>query len=215
MKWRVDKGREEFYREKKRKLWEVYWRDNDGTDIYRPNGFAEYPDEIYDLFLSLIDHGGKVLDLGCGNGLMLRHLVQNSEFEPEPHGVDFIEESIRQAREVVLPQFADNFSVANIVDVELEPSSFDFIFFDPYDVHPADIPSVVERILGACKVGGKVIFYTYRDVLEALGMEWVGDFLPDELSRELKRIDHPEVSVGVYTRKNVVPIHDLSRRLAV
>ncbi len=89
--------------------------------------------------------------------------------------------------------------------MELEPSSFGFIFFDPYDVHPGDIPPVVEKIIRACRDGGKVIFYTYRDVLEALGMEWVGDLLPDELSRGLRRIDHPEASVGVYKRGPLSP----------
>jgi hypothetical protein len=35
-----------------------YWKGNDGRDILRPNGFSVYPAEIYDLFLSLIGHGG-------------------------------------------------------------------------------------------------------------------------------------------------------------
>ena len=201
--------RAEFYEKRKRKIWEMYWKNSDGTDILRPSGFREYPAEIYDLFLSLVNHDGKVLDLGCGNGLLLRHLVTKSKYELIPYGVDFIEESIKQAREKVLPEFAENFVVANIVDYKLEEKSFDLIFFDPYDVHPDDLPEMVNRVIRACKPGRRVIFYTYRDVLRVLRLisllklkwvSWVGDLLPRNVARSLRRIDHKEVSVGVYER---------------
>ena len=153
-------SREEFYEERRRRLRKMYWEGNGGSDIPRPNGFAECPDGIYDLFLSLIDRDGKVVDLGCGNGLMLKHLVTRSRYKLIPCGVDFLEESIRQAREVVLPEYGDNFVVGNVADVDLGVESFDFIFFDPYTVHPGDLEEVVRRILRACKPGGKVVFYT-------------------------------------------------------
>lgn len=195
-------------RRKKQKLWDMYWKNNDGSNIFRPNGFDVYPEEIYNLFLSLIDHDGKVLDLGCGNGLMLRHLVTRSKYKLTPYGIDFIEESIKQAREVILPEYAQNFIVSNIVDVDLGVSSFDFIFFDPYDVHPDDLQIMIDRLLKAIRPQGKIIFYTYSDVLKALRllklfklkwMRWVGDLLPTEMAKKLKRIDHEEVSIGVYT----------------
>ncbi len=206
---RGQRSRERFYEERKRRLWRMYWEGNDGTDILRPNGFTEYPDEIYDLFLRLIDHDGKVIDLGCGNGLMLRHLVTRSKYRLIPFGVDFIEESIRQAKEVVLPEYADNFTVGNVADIDLGTNAYDFIFFDPYTVHPDDLEDVVSRLLRACRPGGKVVFYTYRDVLTALKVinllklrrvEWVGDLLPRWLASRLERIDHREVSIGVYKR---------------
>ncbi|MGC9095221.1 MAG: class I SAM-dependent methyltransferase [Candidatus Bathyarchaeia archaeon] len=199
--------KDDFYHARKQRLWNMYWKDNDGSDIFRPNGFDEYPKEIYDLFLSLIDHDGRVIDLGCGNGLMLRHLLTKSKHKLIPYGVDFIEESIKQAKEVILPMYAENFKVGNIVDIELGTGYFDFIFFDPYDVHPNDVQGMIDKLLKACKHGGKIIFYTYKDVLKALRLiklfklkwvKWVGDLLPQEIARKLKRIDHDEVSVGVY-----------------
>ncbi len=195
-----------FYKNRRRRLWEMYWMDNDGTDILRPNGFREYPEEIYNLFLELIDHDGKVIDLGCGNGLLLRHIVTKSRYKLVPYGIDFLEESIKQAKTMVLPQYADNFVVGNIVDVDLEVESYDFIFFDPYNVHPDDLNQTVYKIIRSCRKGGKVIFYTYRDVLRILKIinifrfkiiRWVGDLLPKDVSSKLTRIDHRDVSIGV------------------
>lgn len=185
----------------------MYWKGNDGSDIFRPNGFLEYLDEIYDLFLSLIDHDGRVIDLGCGNGLMLRHLLTRSKHNLIPYGVDFIQESIKQAREVILPVYAENFKVGNVVDIDLGAASFDFIFFDPYDVHPDDMQGIIDKVLKACTPSGKIVFYTYKDVLKVLKLlkifklkwvRWVGDLLPREIAKKLKRVDHDEVSVGVY-----------------
>ncbi len=204
------KSREEFYNKRKRGLWKMYWENNDGTDIFIPNGFRGYPEEIYNVFLSLIDHDGKVIDLGCGNGLMLRHLVSRSRYRIVPYGIDFIEESIRQAREIVLPEYAENFTVGNIVKVDLGSETFDFIFFDPYDVHPDDLETMVDRLVEACRPGGKIIFYTYADVIRALRIRnifrlkwigWVGDMLPRKTAAKLRRIDCDEVSIGVYIKQ--------------
>ena len=200
-------SKREFYERRKRRLREMYWKGNDRSDILRPNSFKEYPEEIYNLFLSLIDHDGKVIDLGCENGLMLRHLVTRSRCKPVPYGVDFIEESIEQAREVVLPEYAENFVICNVADFDLGVETYDFIFFDPYTVHPDDLEEVVDRLLRACRPGGKIIFYVYRDVLLALRLinllklrwvRWVGDLLPRRVAEKLERIDHKEVSIGVY-----------------
>lgn len=207
MKRGIDLKRDEFYHARKQRLWNMYWKDNDGSDIFRPNGFHEYPEEVYDLFLSLIDHEGRVIDLGCGNGLMLRHLLTRSKYKLIPHGVDFIEESIKQAKEVILPVHAENFKVGNIVDMDFGANSFDFIFFDPYDVHPDDMQGMIDKLLKACKPGGKIVFYIYKDVLKVLRLlklfklkwvKWVGGLLPQEIAKKLKRIDYDEVSVGVY-----------------
>ncbi|WP_297069724.1 bifunctional 2-polyprenyl-6-hydroxyphenol methylase/3-demethylubiquinol 3-O-methyltransferase UbiG [Thermococcus sp.] len=201
---------DEWYERRKRKLREMYWGKE--KNPFLPSGFREYPQEIYDFFLSFIDHPGKVIDLGCGNGLLLRHLVENSRYELIPYGVDFIEESIEQAKREILPEFATNFTVANVRDyVKMMPDEyFDFIFFDPYHLHPNDLQEAVEHVIRACKPGGKVIFYTYRDVLRVLRVlnlfklrwiGWVGDLLPDNIRKNLRRFDHSEVSVGVFEKE--------------
>ena len=199
----------------------MYWENKDYRNIYIPSGFKEYPGEIYDLFTSLIHRSGRVIDLGCGNGLLLRHLVENSGYELEPLGVDFIEESIQQARKQILPAYSNNLTVSNIVDYKLDPKSFDFIFLDPTDIHRDDIDWFLDEVIRACRPGGKIIFYTYRDVMRVLLIlsmvslvipllkrrlpwriegvaTWVGKLLPTSIRNKLERIDHRHVSIGVY-----------------
>ena len=214
-----------WYTSRKEAIKRMYWENKDYRNIYTPSGFKEYPREIYDLFTSLIHRSGKVLDLGCGNGLLLKHLVENSKYELEPFGVDFIEESIQQAREIVLPTYSDNFTASNIIDYNLEPGSFDFIFLDPTDIHRDDMDWFLERVIRACRPGGRIIFYAYRDVMRVLLVlsivsliipplrerlpwriegiaTWVGKLLPTSIRRRLERIDHKYVSIGVYSCGN-------------
>ena len=186
----------EFYKRKREKLWKMYWANNDGRDIYLPNGFREYPHEIYNLFCKQIDRDGKVLDLGCGNGLMLKHLITHTKHKLIPYGVDFLKESIKQAREIIPPEYAENFVVNNILEYDYSAAPYGFIFFDPYDIHPTNIPKVLKDILEALSPEGKLICYTYRDVLDAHGYDWVGDF-PHLDGLNLQRIDYSDVSLGI------------------
>jgi len=195
------KGREEFYRRRREKLRKIYWEENKEGNIYLPSGFREYPQEIYDLFLRLIPRSGKVLDLGCGNGLLLCHLVRHSPHKLIPYGVDFIEESIEQAKTLILPEYADNLAVGNIAEYPFADAPYDFILFDPYDLHSDDLEPVLKRALDALGHDGRIIFYTYEDVLKAHGYSWVGEFLPVRIRPKLvERIDSPEVSIGVYRK---------------
>jgi len=38
--------RKRYYEKKKRRLKEIYRKDNDSLNILRPNGFGEYPKEV-------------------------------------------------------------------------------------------------------------------------------------------------------------------------
>jgi len=200
----------EWYEKRRRALWKMYWKDNDGTDILKPNGFTEYPEEIYNLFLEQIDGDGEIIDLGCGNGLLLKHIICRSKYNLTPYGIDFIPESIDQARMLIHPDYPENFKVANIIHYELGIEKYRYIIFDVYTVHPKDLPQTVERVIKACKKNGKIIFYIYRDVLRIMRIVgllrmrwicWVGDLLPKHIRKRLQRIDHKEISIGVYRKE--------------
>lgn len=198
----INSKRDEYYTNRHQALMRMYWEKNDGTNIYLPNGIVgpDHIGEVYNPFCEQITHGGKVLDLGCGNGLMLRYLMEHTQFKLIPYGVDFIEPSIRQAKEIIHPEYGSNFALCNIMDYGYKDAPFDFIFADPYDIYPEDMPKFLEDVLKACADGGRVIFYTYHDVLERLGCSWVREF-PGMSELTLERKDYPAVSIGIYERR--------------
>uniref|UniRef100_Q023K5 Methyltransferase domain-containing protein n=1 Tax=Solibacter usitatus (strain Ellin6076) TaxID=234267 RepID=Q023K5_SOLUE len=190
-------SRDQFYSKLREGYAQQYWGDRDGSDIFHPNGFPSLPTVIYDFFCEQIAHDGKVLDLGCGNGLMVRHLTERSRFRLIPYGVDFLGASIRQAQEVILPQFASHFSVGNLVNYPFPHAPYDFIFSSPDNVYPTDRSAFLDALPSKCARDGCVIFYSYRDMLTNSQREWVGEV--PELSRlPLERKDGPEVSLGIW-----------------
>lgn len=175
----------------------TYWKNNDGSDLYRPNGFKSYPENVYAAFCQQIDKNGKVLDLGCGNSLMLKHLMEHSGYQLIPYGIDFLELSIKQAKEIVLPQYAANFKAGNMLNYSFEKGPFDFIFLSPGHLYPQDRTLFFEKLKRFCQTEGKIIFYEYPDSAKALGCTWVGDF-PELKGWGLNRKDYPDVSIGIW-----------------
>ncbi len=209
-----------WYEERRKALRRMYWSSKD-PGFHWPNGFKEYPHEIYQEFAKLIHRNGKVIDLGCGNALLLRHLLENTGYKLEPYGVDFLEESIKQAKTEILPEYAQNFVVSNIVEYKLPEDSFDFIIVDPTSIHKDDIDQFISMLLKACRSGGRIIFYAYRDVLKVIGLlsiianivpplrsrlPWklngvakkTSDLLPPPIRNRVVDAGNREVSIAVY-----------------
>jgi len=177
----------------------TYWENNDGGDLYLPNGFKTLPENIYRAFAEQIDKDGKVLDLGCGNGLMLKYLMLTSGYKLIPYGVDFLEPSIKQAKEILHPQYAANFTCGNVVDYSFKGGPFDFIFTTIHHIYPGDRKEYLNKLRKNCRKGGKIIFYEYEDVLKAENYTWVGEF--SELKTwKLIRKDHPEIILGIFKK---------------
>jgi SAM-dependent methyltransferase len=190
----------QYYSKNREYFLKQYWKNNDGTDLVRPNGFKEYPIFIYTAFCQQINKNGKVLDLGCGNGLMLKHLMQYSGYKLIPYGVEFLEPSIKQAKEIIHPQYADNFIAGNMIDYSFKEGPFDFIFLSPHHVHPEDREKFFKKVKENCTQGGKIIFYSHSDVLRQHNLSWVGEF-PELKKWNLVRKDYPQVSIGIWENK--------------
>ncbi len=196
---RDNETREEFYGKSRDFYLAEYWREKD-DNLFRPNGFTVLPEEFYQAFSAQIDKNGKVLDLGCGNGLMLKYLMATSGYKLIPYGVDFLERSIKQAKEILFPEYADNFETCNVVDYTFEKGPFDFIFTFVSHIYPKQRKEYIEKVMKSCKKGGRVIFYEYDKVIKSYGLTWVGEFT--ELKNiDVKRKEHPKVSLAVFNKK--------------
>ncbi|EKD55948.1 MAG: radical SAM protein [uncultured bacterium] len=141
---------------------------SDEPNINWSNGFKQFPVEIYASFIQFINSNGNILDLGCGNGQLLRFLVENSQHKLIPHGIDFRQEVINEAKEIILPDFADNFRIGNITKIDLENNLFDYILLDPYHLADCDRKNVIQIIIDKLRKNGRVILYSYHDSLSTL-----------------------------------------------
>jgi cyclopropane fatty-acyl-phospholipid synthase-like methyltransferase len=195
---RIKLTKEEFYKKERNFYLSEYWKNNE-NNLFRPNGFQSLPDTLYRAFAEQIDKNGKVLDLGCGNGLMLKYLISTSGYKLVPYGADFMEKSIWQAKNILFPEYADNFKNCNVVDYNFKEGPFDFIFTFINHVYPAQRKKYIEKIIKSCKRGGKIIFYEYADVLRAKSYSWVGD-IPEINGWKLVRKDYPELSLGILSK---------------
>lgn len=79
-----------------------------------------------------IHKGGIFLDIGCGNGFLLRCLQEWSDHEVIPYGIDINAEFIRKAKQL-FPNHQNNFAVLAVAAIanisKLLPDTYDFVFF--------------------------------------------------------------------------------------
>lgn len=118
----------------------------------------------------LFDRGGSVLDLGCGNGFLLRCLQEWSGRRLVPYGVDRDESFIREAR-AQFPGQQDHFLTFDVR--ELAPGSpfpglpprFDYVYWCVWDNCSFERPEEVEMFLNLdalVRGGGRLIMGFYH-----------------------------------------------------
>ncbi len=155
-----------YYIERKKWFEENYWKENH-NDLLIPNGIKGEPGDLIsklNILFQLIKNDGEMIDLGCGNGLLLKLLIIKSKQKLIPYGIDFLQKSIQQAREKVLPEFKENFSVGNVVNINFD-ESFDYIIADPESVSDEDIVHYYNKCFNALRKNGMLIFFIPPDSL--------------------------------------------------
>lgn len=171
------------YYSKKHKFYSSYPQ---GKTEYERNGFDEYPVLEYSNFIRAINYIQinplTVVDIGCGNGLLLKHIIQNSGKQIIPYGIDFIEESIDEAKYRTLPDFKENFSCTNAVSYDFQ-KSFDLVLFDVSLLKKEDSDAFLERI----QINGipYCIVYLYADVMEIMQISNVADLIPSSQKKHI------------------------------
>ena len=140
----------------------------------------------------LADDGGRVLDLGCGNGALLEQLVTVSP-DVVPFGVDVDELRIEHARRLQ-PAYADHFVVGDLFDdlsLWSDEAPFALVILMPGRLleDPAAAARLRDRLeASACRL----LVYAYSDWLgrpgglrnltERAGLVLVGDAHQDTVA---------------------------------
>jgi hypothetical protein len=114
----------------------------------------------------LCRHGGNVLDLGCGNGALLRK-IQEVVPKTVPFGIEFDPNRLEHAR-VLNPEFADNFTLGDLFESDQiwsEERRYALAIFMPgrlLETDPDRATKLKERLRDHCD---HVLVYAYEDWL--------------------------------------------------
>jgi SAM-dependent methyltransferase len=118
----------------------------------------------YEVFLRVLprDPRGAVLDLGCGDGTLLRWLVAASQGALVPYGVDFLPESIEAARFDAEPDHRDHFVVADATEFDPGQRQFALVLTALCYALPSKRRGFAARCRRWLEPGGRLILYEYR-----------------------------------------------------
>jgi 2-polyprenyl-3-methyl-5-hydroxy-6-metoxy-1,4-benzoquinol methylase len=161
-----------YYSQQKQWYEKNYWGENH-NDLLLPNGITGSPSELISkikVLKKLITHDGKIIDLGCGNGLLLKMYTKQTDLNIIPYGVDFMEKSIRQAKRLVFPEHKGNFIVGNIIDYTFT-QKFDYIITDPGCASAEDIGAFYKKCFSALKGNGLLIMFIQSDVCKRINQD--------------------------------------------
>jgi 2-polyprenyl-3-methyl-5-hydroxy-6-metoxy-1,4-benzoquinol methylase len=141
----------------------TYYEARQGEPESMASGWSDAASQCdaYREFLPHLTNDGNVLDLGCGDGRLLAFLHQHASVRVIPHGVDFLEESIAAAQQNVLPQFAENFVVANVAEFDPGSTRFAHVIVNPFYVAESSRDVYLRRCFEWVEPGGSLLIYEY------------------------------------------------------
>ena len=100
-----------------------------------------------------------IVDFGCGNGYLM------TKFEAEPYGIDCNPEAIRTARQVLFPEYEDNFSLGDISDFNFK-ESYDLAMIAAGRLIEMDKETRLQFIKDLIENSNKIIISAYSDWLD-------------------------------------------------
>ena len=140
-----------------------WFKDNKDKFSLELNGYSEPPVGPYISTLPLVNKNGKIIDLGCGNGMLLKFLIEFSNQQLIPYGIDLNQLSLNKAKEF-FPNQKDNFKIFDVNKYNFEEGPFDIIITNPFYTKP-NIRQFTEKCLQNLNPGGRIIYRIHDDVI--------------------------------------------------
>ncbi|MDP9490757.1 MAG: methyltransferase domain-containing protein [Actinomycetota bacterium] len=127
-------------------------------------------DEWLDDLLARLPGPADILELGCGQGLAARRIVDAGH---RYTGIDISAEQLRRARDVV-PEA--EFRRADFTDIALEDESLDAVvsLYVLNHLPKADLPGLLQRIADSLRPGGYLLATFGRSGSEGVQDDWLG-----------------------------------------
>lgn len=112
-----------------------------------------------------INRQGTFLDIGCGNGFLLRCLQEWSEYELSPYGLDVNAAYIQKAKQLFTAQ-PENFMMLDSRDIQKMafmgfPNQFDFVYAS--SIWRGTENEQIKRFASLVKSGGRLLIGFYDD----------------------------------------------------
>jgi SAM-dependent methyltransferase len=143
----------------------------DWVDLYKDNfsiklnGFSEPPILSYCSILPFIDFPGSIIDLGSGNGMLLKFIMDFSRYKITPYGIDNNSDAITMAKNFILPDYSENFEEADYDTCLPFKRIFDIIICNPFHSRRC-FYKLVSLLIKSLSPKGKIIIRVHDDVLE-------------------------------------------------
>jgi SAM-dependent methyltransferase len=127
-------------------------------------------DEWLDDLLDRLPEQGRILELGCGQGLAARRIVDAGH---RYTGVDISAEQLRRARDFV-PEA--EFRRADFTDMALEDECLDAVvsLYVFNHLRKADLPALLQRIADSLRPAGFLLATFGRSGAEGVQDDWLG-----------------------------------------
>lgn len=164
----------EFWDEEFRKEYEVISGKKDGYERWNIGRLHLVSEEIKSI--------GKILDLGCGLGHMVRFLKAKFPFS-KLYGCDFSEFAISKCKELS----NDNFFVSNCYDFYEKENEFDYIVCTEVLEHISKPKKLIKAIKKGLKKDGKLILTTPIKDNYSMQKDHYNEYTQDELIDLIKR----------------------------
>ena len=182
-----DHERREFFNERAERWLDMWYLDHDTGEHTRF-------DAEFDRLFSLVEvpPDGCVLDVGCGSGVLVPHVLRRLSAAGRLIEVDFAEKMIEENRRLHADERI-TFLTADVMKLDLDPNSIDLVLCFACFPHFEKKAEAVEALARVLKSGGKLAI-AHFDSSEDLNAHHrkhevvMHDMLPDaERMRELLR----------------------------
>jgi len=155
------------------------------------HGFADVADLDHLIRVSGISTGSRVLDLGCGNGMISEYL--SDQTGAHVTGIDFIEKAIQDARQRTQSKREQlDFQVMDFLHLQFPPASFGVIISID-TLYFTDIFETLSGCLPLLKEGGRLVAFFDQSCGPDTPLEEYPNEITQvdqtELAQALKRLD--------------------------